>query len=94
MLYDTTNRHQPIKLLHLPLKSKRQYFDSIAGSEVFDSVLTSECKCCHRIKKQRDFRLFIFFSSSKEQGNLSGNPKVAAHPFDLLPKIPCPCRGR
>ncbi|WP_148401916.1 hypothetical protein [Dysgonomonas gadei] len=30
---------------------------------------------------------------SKEQGNLSGNPKLAAHPFELLPKLPCPCRG-
>ena len=47
-------------------------------------------KSCRRSKKQRVSRLFIFLSSSKEQGNLSGNPKVATHPFDLLPKIPCP----
>lgn len=41
-VYDTTNKHQLIKLLYLPLKSKRQYSDSIAGFEVFDSVLTSK----------------------------------------------------
>lgn len=35
------------------------------------------CNSCRRRKKQRASRLFIFLSSSKEQGNRTGNPKFA-----------------
>lgn len=45
---------------------------------------------CRRSKKQRASRLFIFLSSSKEQGNRTGNPKFACGSFLLLLCIPCP----
>lgn len=45
---------------------------------------------CHRNKKQRVSRLFIFLSLSKEQGNRTGNPKFACGSFRFLLCIPCP----
>ncbi|GEM_PF-2378449 len=45
--------------------------------------------CCRR-KKQRASRLFIFLSSSKEQGNRTGNPKFACGSFKFPSCIPCP----
>lgn len=49
---------------------------------------------CHRIKKQRALCLFIFLSSSKEQGNRTGNPKFACGSFRFLLCIPCSARLR
>ena len=48
------------------------------------------CNSCHRSKKQRASRLFIFLSSSKEQGNRTGNPKFTFGSFLFLLCIPCP----
>ena len=45
---------------------------------------------CRRSKKQRALCLFIFLSSSKEQGNRTGNPKFACGSFLFLLCIPCP----
>ena len=45
---------------------------------------------CRRSKKQRALCLFIFLSSSKEQGNRTGNPKFAFGSFLFLLCIPCP----
>ena len=45
---------------------------------------------CRRSKKQRALCLFIFLSSSKEQGNRTGNPKFACGSFSFLLCIPCP----
>ncbi len=44
------------------------------------------CNSCRRSKKQRASRLFIFLSSSKEQGNFSGNPKFACRLFCIPSK--------
>ena len=44
------------------------------------------CNSCHRSKKQRASRLFIFLSSSKEQGNRTGNPKFACRLFCIPSK--------
>ena len=90
--YDTTNEHLFPELLSPPLKSKRQYIPCIAKSGHFSPIPYLVHKDCHPFKNRRDFCLFIFFDWQWEQGNLSGNPKLAAHPFDLLPKSPCPCR--
>lgn len=49
---------------------------------------------CHRNKKQRVSRLFIFLSSSKEQGNRTGNPKFTYGSFRFLLCIPCPAGQR
>ena len=72
------------------MKSKRQYTSCIveSGHSTFKPGFTK--KRCHRTKKQRDYRLFIFFSSSKEQGNRTGNPKFAFGSFLFLLCIPCP----
>ncbi|GAB6013359.1 hypothetical protein [Viscerimonas tarda] len=48
------------------------------------------CNSCRRRKKQRASRLFIFLSSSKEQGNRTGNPKFACGSFKFPSCIPCP----
>ena len=48
------------------------------------------CNSCHRSKKQRASHLFIFLSSSKEQGNRTGNPKFACGSFKFPSCIPCP----
>lgn len=48
------------------------------------------CNSCHRSKKQRASHLFIFLSSSKEQGNRTGNPKFACGSFLFRLCIPCP----
>ncbi|MDL2278618.1 hypothetical protein LJC57_08510 [Parabacteroides sp. OttesenSCG-928-G07] len=42
------------------------------------------CNSCRRSKKQRALCLFIFLSSSKEQGNRTGNPKFAVGSFKFL----------
>jgi hypothetical protein len=52
------------------------------------------CNSCCRSKKQRASRLFIFLSSSKEQGNRTGNPKFAVGSFLFLLCIPCSARLR
>jgi len=49
---------------------------------------------CRRRKKLRASRLFIFLSSSKEQGNRTGNPKFAGGSFKFPPCIPCSARLR
>ena len=45
---------------------------------------------CRRSKKQGALCLFIFLSSSKEQGNRTGNPKFTFGSFLFLLCIPCP----
>jgi hypothetical protein len=79
----------PTKRLSLPMKSQRQYISCIAESGHPDFKPSLIQRFCQR-KKQRDFRLFIFFLSSKEQGNRTGNPKFAEGSFRFLLCIPCP----
>ena len=71
--------------------SSRIFEDNVFRSpDAFSFMLRMVYNSCLRIKKQRDYRLFIFFSSSKEQGNRTGNPKFACGSFGFLLCIPCP----
>ena len=66
------------------------YLSRIRESGLLRFMPRIVCNSCHRSKKQRASRLFIFLSSSKEQGNRTGNPKFACGSFLFLLCIPCP----
>jgi hypothetical protein len=76
--------------------NEENYFEATSNySRIIESGLLkfmtrTVFKSCRRSKKQRASRLFIFLSSSKEQGNRTGNPKFAGGSFRLLLCIPCP----
>ena len=76
--------------------NEENYFKATSNlSRIRESGLLSfmpriVCNSCRRSKKQRASRLFIFLSSSKEQGNRTGNPKFTFGSFLFLLCIPCP----
>lgn len=80
--------------------NEENYFKATSNlSRITESGLLSfmhriVCNSCRRSKKQRDSRLFIFLSSSKEQGNRTGNPKFTFGSFKFLLCIPCPAGQR
>lgn len=79
--------------LSLHMKSQWQYRGCIAKT----GRITSKpgfVERCRPFKKQSSSRSFIFFRSSKEQGNRTGNPKFAYGSFLFLLCIPCPAGQR
>ena len=70
------------------------YLSRIRESGLLRFMPRIVCNSCHRSKKQRASRLFIFLSSSKEQGNRTGNPKFTFGSFLFLLCIPCSARLR
>ena len=66
------------------------YLSRIRESGLLRFMPRIVCNSCHRSKKQRASRLFIFLSSSKEQGNRTGNPKFTFGSFLFLLCILCP----